>query len=106
VSLRIQHRGIDETVYSEQVYGKRFTIFYNASSQPVLVLDGDVLATGTSTTPGTSQPITLTVDHPYAANGGTYCDQSQTFYITAGGSYLIVNGWAGTGTKVIERKAS
>jgi len=103
VSLRIQHSEIDETVYSEQVYGKRLTIFYNASNRPVLALDGDLLAIGTSTTPGTSQPITLTVDHPYAANGGTYCDDSRTFYITAGGSYLVVNGWAGTGQKVIEK---
>lgn len=102
VSLRIQHRGIDVTVYSEQIYGKRLTLFYNVSNQPVLSLDGQVLVIGSVTTPGTSQPITLTVDHPYAANGGTYCDDSQTFYITAGGSYLIVNGWAGTATKIIE----
>jgi len=102
VSLRIQHRGIDTTVYSEQIYGKRLTLFYNTSNQPVLALDGQTLATGSVTSPGTSQPITLTVDHPYAANGGTYCDDSQTFYITAGGSYLIVDGWAGTGTNIIE----
>jgi RHS repeat-associated protein len=102
VSLRIQHCGIDTTVYSDQIYGKRLTIFYNTSNQPMLSLDGQVLATGYSTTPGTTQDVTLTVNHPYAANGGTYCDDSRTLYITAGGSYLIVNGWASTGTKAIE----
>jgi RHS repeat-associated protein len=102
VSLRIRHRGIDTTVYSDQIYGKRLTIFYNTSNQPVLALDGSVLATGLVTTPGTTPDVILTVDHPYAALGGGYCDDSQTAYITAGGSYLIVNGWAGTGSKIIE----
>ena len=102
VLLRIQHLGIDAIGYSEQIYGKRLTIFYNASNQPVLAFEGSIAATGTAATPGTKQNITLTVDHPYAAFGGTYCDESRTFQITAGGSYFIVNGWAGTGTKIIE----
>lgn len=101
--LRIQHRGIDVTVYSSDAYGKRLTIFYNESDHPVLALDGEVLATGTSTAPGTRREITLTVDHPYAANGGTYCDETQTFNITAGGSYYLVNGWADTGRKIVEK---
>lgn len=103
ISLRIQHRGIDTTLYSSDVYGKRLTIFYNSSNQPVLALDGEVLAVGNVTTPGTAQSITITIDHPYAALGGTYCDETQTFQITAGGSYFIVNGWAGTGRRIIEK---
>jgi RHS repeat-associated protein len=103
VSLRIQHRGIDVTVYSDQVYGRRLTIFYNASNRPVLALDGQTLATGSVTTPGTSQYISLTVNHPYAANGGTYCDDSGSLDISGGGSYFIVNGWANTDRLVIEQ---
>lgn len=102
-SLRIQHLGIDETFYSFSIYGKRLTLFYNESNQPILRLGGAVIATGFATTPGTYQDITLTVDHPYAANGGTYCDDSRTFQIKAGGSYFVVNGWAETRRGVVEK---
>jgi len=102
-SLRIQHLGIDETFYSCDIYGKRLTIFFNVSNQPVLRLDGATIATGSSTTPGTYQDVILTVDHPYAANGGTYCDDSQTLEIKAGGSYLIVNGWSEARRGVVEK---
>jgi YD repeat-containing protein len=95
--------GIDQNLESSQVYGKRLTLFYNASNRPELRLDGTVLATGNVVTPGTYYAITLSVDHPYAANGGTYCDQSFPTQIKAGGSYLIVNGWAGTGRRIIEK---
>ena len=47
--------------------------------------------------------ITLSVDHPYAANGGTYGDQSATFSMLTGGSYTIVNGWAETTRKMVEK---
>lgn len=95
-TLRIQHLGIDETFYSCDIYGKRLTIFYNGSNQPVLRLDGADVSTGYAATPGTYQDITLTVDHPYSGYGGTYCDDTQTFQIKAGGSYLVVNGWSET----------
>jgi len=93
-SFRIQHRGIDETFYSCDIYGKRLTIFYNESNQPVLRLDGFPVTTGSAAAPGTSQELILTVNHPYAANSGTYCDDSRTLHITAGGSYFVVNGWS------------
>ena len=32
-SLRVQHLGIDQTLYSHEIYGKRLTIFCNASNQ-------------------------------------------------------------------------
>lgn len=105
VSLKIQHLGINETFNSCKIYGKRLTIFYNESNQPALRLDGTVIATGSATTAGTYQDITLTVNHPYAANGGTYCDDSRTFQIKAGagGSYLVVNGWSETRRGIVEK---
>jgi len=102
-TLRIQHLGIDETFNSFELYGKRLTIFYNGSDQPELRLDGTLKATGSMAIPDTDNDITLTVNHPYAAYGGTYCDQCLTTQITAGGSYLIVNGWGGTGRNIIEK---
>ena len=102
-SLQIQHCGVDETFYSCDIYGKRLTIFYNESNQPVLRLDGAVIATGSATTPGSFEDIVLSVDHPYAANGGTYCDDTQTFEIKAGGSYFVVNGWSETRQGMVEK---
>ncbi len=102
-TIQLQHVGINTTLYSDEIYGKRLSIFYNTSNQPVLRLDGDILATGSSATPDTSQDITLSVDHPYAGSGGTYGDQSRTFSILAGGSYILVNGWSDATRNMVER---
>ncbi len=103
VSLSIEHCGMAVTVCSSAIYGRRLTIFYNDSCQPVLTLDGEVLATGTSTTPGTAQDMTLRVDHPYPAQAGAYCDAEATLTLTAGGCYFIINGWGHTGRWIIEK---
>ncbi len=63
-SLRIEYAGIDVTVYSDQVFCKRLTLFTNQASQPELRLDGVVLGTGTGITPGQSTALTLSVDLP------------------------------------------
>ncbi|MBT8368723.1 MAG: transglutaminase-like domain-containing protein, partial [Deltaproteobacteria bacterium] len=101
--LKIEHSGIDETFYASEIYGKRLTIFYNSSNQPVLRLDGTVIATGNSTNPGGRYGIILSVDHPYLAGDGKYADQSMTLHVKAGGSYFIVNGWTETGRGMIEK---
>lgn len=101
-TLRVQHAGIDLTLYSDEIYGKRLSIFYNLSNQPVLRLDGSPLATGNSTTAGTYVSISLSVDHPYAANGGTYADQNFTFSILAGGSFAVSNGWSEVTANMVE----
>ncbi len=95
-SLTVRHAGINHKFFTDEIYARRLTIFYNTSTQPELKLNGDTVATGYTVSPGSSQNITLSVDHPYAAYGGSYCDDTQTFNITAGGSYVIVNGWAET----------
>nr|WP_319491029.1 RHS repeat-associated core domain-containing protein [uncultured Desulfobacter sp.] len=98
----VQHQGINIPLYTDETYGKRLSLFYNDSVQPVLTRDGTVLATGTAATANTSVDITIIVDHPYAASSGTYQDQTRTFSILAGGSYNIVNGWAETTRGMIE----
>lgn len=104
-TLRIQHLGIDVTLLTEDIYGKRLTVFYDGANRPVLRLDGTTLGTGSSAPLNSSQSLVLSVDHPYAANGGTYGDESQPQTVTAGGTnaYFIVNGWAGTGKAVVDR---
>ena len=102
-TLRVQHRGIDQTFYSSDIYGKRLTLFYNDSSQPELRLDGSLIATGTAATSGTSQTVTMAVDHPYAGNSGTYADASGTMNIRAGGSFVLVNGWGEISQNMVEK---
>ena len=102
-SLRVQHLGIDKTLFSDELGGKRLTLFYDSgTNQPTLFLDGAALATGGAAPPGTVQNLTLSVNHPYAANGGTYGDDSQALQILAGGSYIVVNGWGPTSERLVE----
>ena len=54
-------------------------------------------------TSGQSYDIILTVNHPYAAKGGTFADQTVNCSVVAGGFYPIVNGWGDTGTYIIEK---
>lgn len=99
-TLRIQYSGIDATYSSDVIYGKRLTITYNGSNQPVLSLDGTVIATGTAVTPGTYGTISFTVTHgAYASTGA-----NQTFsqQIKAGGTFLIGNGWGAAGRSLID----
>jgi Rhs family protein len=59
-------RGINFFRYSDELYGKRLTLFYNSSIQPVYRLDGEVLATGTSTSLGNADGVLIQWIHPYA----------------------------------------
>ena len=100
-TLRIQYQGIDKTYTSDALYGKRLTITYNASNQPVLMLDGVAQATGTAITPGTNANVSFTVTH--GAYASTYANQAFTQSIKAGGTFLIGNGWGTAGRGLVER---
>jgi hypothetical protein len=50
-TLTIQHEGIDHSFFIPEIAGKRLTVTY-AAGIPQLRLDGDLIATGNSTTPG------------------------------------------------------
>jgi len=99
-TLQIRYSGIDETYTSDAIYGKRLTITYDASNQPVLKLDGETEATGAATTIGSTGTVTFNVVHPYAS---TFADQELTQSIKAGGTFLIGNGWGSTGWGTVER---
>jgi len=95
--LEITYRGIATNYTSDHIYGKRLTITYNGNL-PLLMLDGVVQGAGDAVTPGTSTSITLKIVHN--AYGGDYQQFSQS--ITAGGTYLIGNGWGPAGRGMIE----
>ena len=48
-TLQVQHEGIDETLYSSDIYGRRLSLTY-ASNKPQLRLDGDLLEEGNTVT--------------------------------------------------------
>lgn len=99
-TLRVQYQGLDRTYTSDAIYGKRLTITYNASNQPVLQLDGVVQATGTAVAPGTVGTVTFSVTH--GAYAGTWANQTFTQQIKSGGTFLIGNGWGPAGRGVVE----
>lgn len=102
-TVRLQYQGIDQTYTSDAIYGKRLTLTYNASNQPVLKLDGAAVGSpGTAATPGSSTTINFTVTHnAYAA---TFANHSFSQQLKAGGTntYLVANGWGPTGRGLAE----
>ncbi|MDR1423804.1 MAG: DUF6531 domain-containing protein [Azoarcus sp.] len=98
-TLQIRYSGIDETYTSDAIYGKRLTITYNASNQPLLKLEGETEATGAAVAAGSTGTVTFNIVHPYAS---TFADREFTQSIGAGGTFLIGNGWGPTGWGTVE----
>jgi RHS repeat-associated protein len=100
-TLRVEHAGIDVTLSSFQVAGRRVTLWYDGpAGTPVLRVDGSAVATGTLAAGG---PMTLTVDHPYAA-GADYFDQSAIFHLTGDGAYAINHDFNTVSSALIARR--
>jgi len=105
-TLNIQYQGINQTYTSDAIYGKRLTITYNGSNQPVLMLDGVLQATGAAVTPAANPnndpSITFKISHgAYGPSNGI--DEIRSQKIRPGGTFLIGNGWGPGGRGVIER---
>lgn len=98
-TLRVQYDTIDETFYSQDIYGKRFTVFFNGSHEAELRLDGDLIATSDAQGTNTWNSMLLTVEHPYSWG---WADQYAYHRIWADKYYLIANGWGNAGRGAIE----
>lgn len=59
---------------------------------------------GTATTQGSRYDFILTINHPYAANGGTYIDQTSTYHLLSGSIYAIVSDFGGTSDTLIGKR--
>jgi hypothetical protein len=95
-TVRVVYQGIDQTFTSDAIYGKRLTITYNSSNQPVLKLEGQAIgAPGSPVAPGADSVVSFVVWH----NAYSSDDSDHAFdqHIKGGGTYLIVNGWGPTG---------
>jgi len=55
----------------------------------------DALQAGETTPSGNLTELLVTVDHPYAANGGTLFDQTEPFNVKRTGSYVLASGFGG-----------
>ncbi len=95
-TVRVVYQGIDQTFTSDAIYGKRLTITFNTSNQPVLKLDGvQIGAPGSAVAPGADSVVTFVVWHN--AYSSTASDHAFDQHIKGGGTYLVVNGWGPTG---------
>lgn len=96
-TLGILYDTFNLTLNSADIYGKRLTMFFNASHQCELRLDGTVLATSSAQSPGSWNSVLLTATHPYPT---TYADQSRWMRIYADQYYAIANGWGNASSRL------
>ena len=87
------------TCNADDVYGHRMSVFFNTSNQPVLRIDGTVMATGSAGTVGSQMQIGTNIAVPFF----TGASRNTTLNVTVGGSFLIGNGWDQVGRGMIER---
>lgn len=104
-TLRIQHAGLDRTFATHEIANKRLSIQYDGpGNAPVLRMEGTALLTGTATTLGDDLPLQLTIDHPYAANGGSFGDQAGSQLLTSGGVFALIHDFGGVSEKVLRSR--
>lgn len=101
--IEVEIDTVSKTFNTADVYGRRFTIFRDGSNRGVLRLEGVVELTGPTNSLGTTETVRITVDHPYAANSGTYADKTWTFEIGVGFDLAIYNTYGKTGRGGIEK---
>ncbi|MBI4320397.1 MAG: hypothetical protein HY675_18060 [Chloroflexi bacterium] len=105
-TLRVQHAGIDQTFKTYEIASRRVSMFYQeADNFPILRVDGTPVVTGTATVTGTKYAMTATVDHPYAANGGTFAEQQGSMQLQSGSSYAIVHDFNGVSSDLAARRS-
>lgn len=90
LSLTYDSPNINVTFYSADVYGKRLSLFFNASHQAELRLDGTLVATSSAQWPGSWNSVLVAVTHPF---GSTWADQAVWMRVYADERYLIANAW-------------
>lgn len=111
---------VDQTFYSDDIYGRRLTVTFTGalSNEPTLMLDGVTVATGSAVAAPNMQ-IGFCIDHPYVKADETpplipFCDpgssgvplsadQNGSTSVGVGGTYFIANGWGRVGRKIVER---
>lgn len=101
ITVRFQYDGIDETLYGDELHGRRVTFFFNVSSEPELKVDGILIGTGNAQTVGTGSWLQATITHPYPV---TWFDQLVWMWILApffggGQAYYLIGSTFGTASE-------
>lgn len=99
-TLHIVYDTIDITFFSKDLAGKRLTLFFNASHQGELRLDGTLLGTSSAQTPGSWNSVLFEITHPYA---GGYGYQYVWHRVWADKPYLLGNSWGNLGAGAKKR---
>lgn len=86
---------INVTFNTEDLAGKRLTLFWNASHQAELRLDGTLLATSSARAVGASTRLDLTITHPYAVTW--YNTINAGHFIVTDKPHLICNSFGAAG---------
>lgn len=109
-TLQVQHIVGSDNVSCNKVFnipelgGKRLTLTYE-SNFPVIRLDGELVVKGTTATaPNYIYDLILKIDHPYAANNGTYMDQSATNEAVSGKTYAIIYDFGGGSNTLLQQR--
>ncbi|OGX05215.1 MAG: hypothetical protein A3G87_06350 [Omnitrophica bacterium RIFCSPLOWO2_12_FULL_50_11] len=104
-TFRFQMEGIDITFNTEEIAEKRLTITFTESDfRPELRLNGVLVAQGNATSQDYYYDATITIDHPFAYNNGTYFDQVATYRVLSGDStYAIIKVFGVVADKLIQR---
>ncbi|MGH9551363.1 MAG: DUF6531 domain-containing protein, partial [Terriglobales bacterium] len=99
-TLRVQFGGIDQTFYSDAIHHQRLTITFNGSNQPLLNLNGSVIATGSALTLGQTYGATYTAVFA-AQNNFTLAGTAGLLFAT-GATYLVAFGWGAASRSAVD----
>lgn len=103
--IRIQHVGIDYTINTPDLAGKRVTLTYaGGDHHPELRQEGSLLASGNGTTLGSKYTLTTSIDHPYPAFNGTYADQTVTHILESGKTYALSYNFGGISDTLVRKR--
>ncbi len=101
MTLRIQHRGIDQTLKGYEFAGKRITLFYDETDgyKPLLKVDGNLMETGTATTQNSTNDFSVFITQPEEW-GATVT--TNVFDLICGGKYLIAHDFESSSKKITQ----
>ncbi len=101
LTLRVQHRGIDQTLKGYEFAGKRITLFYDQTDgyKPLLRVDGHLMETGSVTSQNSTNNCTFSITQPQAWGDET---ASYSFGFICGGKYLIAHDFESSSKKITQ----
>jgi RHS repeat-associated protein len=124
-SLLVNFNGISQLFSSDAIYGKRLTVTFNGSNFPQLILDGNVVQTGTTAVPlGTKANVKLSICLPIGGVNcsvgtidsigyATWCSNPPVGSVircvpasitsASGATYAITNGWGSVSHNMVDR---